>query len=177
MGERVVEGLQHNNGYLPSWECTYLLTVIFLTVRDSPTGAVVSMLGWGDWGKSEMSGKKVQSWRMGVSYCEMSQDNWCWFGGTGGWLSRSRLEERREGAGGRRGLQRQVVLPWHQGAAEGQPLGVDTALYSAPWLWEGDRSLTVEPPRNSKGEELGPKVQERKKTGLCAVAGLSHQAH
>lgn len=47
--------------------------------------------------------------------------------------------------------------------AEGQPLGVDTALYSAPWLWEGDRSLTVEPPSNSKGEELGPKVQEREK--------------
>lgn len=64
--------------------------------------------------------------------------------------------------------------------AEGQPLGVDTALYSAPWLWEGDRSLTVEPPSNSKGEELGTKVQEREKktkTGLCEVAGLSHQAY
>ena len=45
------------------------------------------------------------------------------------------------------------------------------------------------PPRNSEGEELGRKVQEKgeelgrkvqerekKKGGLCEVAGLSHQA-
>ena len=125
--------------------------------------------GWGDWGKSEMSGGKVQSWRMGVSYWEMSQDIWCWFGGKAGITEQEQtVEERREGPGGLRGVKAAGCAPvapgWGRGAngqgRKGSPRSGHSSVRGT-LAWEGDRSLTVGPPRNSEGEELGRKVQEK----------------
>lgn len=69
LGERVVEGLQHNTGYVPSWECTYLLTVIFLTIRDSPTGGVV---GGGEIGgkvKCQEERYRAGEWEFPIERC------------------------------------------------------------------------------------------------------------
>ena len=120
------------------------------------------MLGWGDWGKSEMSGKKVQSWKMGVSYCELSQDIWCWFGGKrDNWAGADCGAEERwhwraaMASGWGRGAngQGQKGSPWEWIQLCTQHLGFGKGTEA--WLW----SL----PAIQKGEELGPKVHERKK--------------